>query len=302
MFESLLITGANGFVGQSVLDQIVLLPEVQRPRVITVATRREFPEVNWFISQGLNINSVIADLTEPWKFDRDFSHVIQLAADGSSNAYSDVSSRNFVKISERLVQWCQLSKNAIEVFHASSGACFGYQALDKGRSSPIEWNKENFVNGRLRAEGMLKDAQDDGDLNLRIGRLYSFLGRHIATKTQYAASSFLIMAKRDGVVRITGSPATVRSYLDASDMADWILKSLIHTNCENPLSIGSSTEVTILELAHEIARLIGVEVKIESNLIQPDRYVANNEETMVTLGVRETKTWKESVLEFVENS
>ena len=302
MFESLLITGANGFVGQSVLDQIVSLPEGQRPRGITVATRREFPKINWFISQGLNINSVIADLIEPWKFNRDFSHVIQLAADGSSNAYSDASSRDFVKISEQLIQWCQLSKNPIEVFHASSGACFGYQALNKVQSSPIDWNKENFVNGRLQAERMLKDAQDDGNLNLRIGRLYSFLGRHIATKTQYAAPSFAIMAKRDGVVRITGNPATVRSYLDASDMSDWILKSLINANCKNPLSIGSSTEVTILELAHEIARLIGVEVKIESNSTQPDRYVADNEETKVTLGVQETKTWKESVLEFIVNS
>ena len=302
MFESLLITGANGFVGQSVLDEIVSMPEGQRPSAITIVTRREFPNVEKFIEQGLKINSVIADLTETWNFNRDFSHVIQLAADGSMTAYSEVSSREFVKISEQLIQWCKLSKNAIEVFHASSGACFGYQALDKGRSSPIEWNKENFVNGRLQAERMLKDAQDDGNLNLRIGRLYSFLGRHIATKTQYAAPSFAIMAKRDGVVRITGNPATVRSYLDASDMSDWILKSLINANCKNPLSIGSSTEVTILELAHEIARLIGVEVKTESDSTQPDRYVADNEETKVTLGVRESKTWKESVLEFIVNS
>ena len=61
MFESLLITGANGFVGQSVLDQIVSLPEGQRPRGITVATRREFPKINWFISQGLNINWTLCD-------------------------------------------------------------------------------------------------------------------------------------------------------------------------------------------------------------------------------------------------
>ena len=60
--------------------------------------------------------------------------------------------------------------------------------------------------------------------------------------------------------------------------------------------------MTILELAHEVARLIGVEVRVESTLAQPDRYVADNEETMTTLGVRETKTWKESVLEFIEKS
>ena len=302
MFESLLITGANGFVGQSVLDEIVSMPEGQRPSAITIVTRREFPNVEKFIEQGLKINSVIADLTETWNFNRDFSHVIQLAADGSMTAYSEVSSREFVKISEQLIQWCQLSKNSIEVFHASSGACFGYQALDRSQPSSIEWNKKKFVNGRLQAERILKNAQDDGILNLRVGRLYSFLGRHIATKVQYAAPSFVTMAKRDGVVRIMGSPATVRSYLDASDMADWILKSLIETKCKNPLAIGSSTEVTILELAHEIARQIGVGVEVESTLSQPDRYVADNEETMATLGVRETKTWKESILELIEKS
>ena len=302
MFESLLITGANGFVGQSVLDEIVSLPEGQRPSAITIVTRREFPNIDQFIEQGLKINSVIADLTETWNFNRDFSHVIQLAADGSITAYSEVSSREFVKISEQLIQWCQLSKNPIEVFHASSGACFGYQALDRSQSLSIEWNKEKFVNGRLQAERILKNAQDDGILNLRIGRLYSFLGRHIATKVQYAAPSFVAMAKRDGVVRILGSPATVRSYLDASDMGYWILKSLIETKSKNPLAIGSSTEVTTLELAHEVARLIGVEVEVESTTSRPDRYVADNEETMATLGVRETKTWKESILELIENS
>lgn len=300
MFDSLLITGANGFVGMSVLDQLVSLPNNQRPSAIAIVTRREFPQIREFIEQGLNIKSIIADLTKPWLFDRDFSHVIQLAADGSSSAYSDAASRAFVEISERLIHWCELSTDVPNIFHASSGACFGRQSLEDGRSIDSEWNKEQFVVSRLQAERILKNAQDDSKINLRIGRLYSFLGSRIATKIQYAAPAFVNMAKYDGIVRIKGNPSTVRSYLAASDMADWILKSLLDANCKNLLSIGSSTQVTIIELANEIARLFDAEVKIEPTKSRADRYVADNRETMSILGVQETKTWKESVLELVE--
>ena len=300
MLESLLITGANGFVGLSLLDYLVALPNSQRPRLVAIVARREFPQIREFIEQGLNIKLFLADLTEPWTFDRDFSHVIQLAADGSSSAYSDEASFAFVKISQQLINWCELSSQPPFVFHASSGACFGYQSLDSGQLINSIWNKEQFVAGRLQVEQMLKNAEDNGKMNLRIGRLYSFLGSRIATKIQYAAPAFAQMAKYDGTIRIKGNPSTVRSYLAASDMADWIMKSFMNINCNNLLTIGSSTQTTILELANEIARLFDAEVEIQPNLTLADRYVADNKETMGILGVQETKTWKESVLEMVE--
>ena len=300
MLDSLLITGANGFVGRSVLDKIVSLPEDQRPNEIGLVIRREFPQINQLIEQGLNIKLIFADLTEPWMFDRDYSHVIQLAADGSNRAYGNAACSDFVKITQRFLHWCHLSNNVPSTFHASSGACFGYKGLDKSLLSDTDWNKKKFVESRLQAENLLKNAHEEGRLNLRIGRLFSFLGGHISTKAQYAAPSFITMAKRDGVVRVTGNPSTVRSYLDANDMADWILKSLLNDECGEILSIGSSVEVTILELAKEVARLIDAKVEVIPTVSPPDWYVAENQETMNTLAVKETKSWEESIIELVQ--
>jgi cell division protein FtsI/penicillin-binding protein 2 len=66
------------------------------------------------------------------------------------------------------------------------------------------------------------------------------------------------------------------------------------------LSIGSSVEVTILELAKEVARLIDAKVEVIPTVSPPDWYVAENQETMNTLAVKETKSWEESIIELVQ--
>ena len=257
------------------------------------------------IGLNLKIVHIQADLLDEWKFDRSVTHVLQLAADGSENAYSQKASDDFVMFSLRLIEWCETLSHKPVVMHVSSGACFGYFPImsDGARShrtnipSNGTWSKAKFVEGRLEAERLLRQAREANKFNLQIARLYSFIGEHIREKIHYAVPSFISMAKTSGVIRLTGDPMTVRSYLSADDMSNWIFTAL-KSDQELPLlSIGSSVPVTMIDLAEFIAKQFSAKVVVDDHHKIGDVYVADNESTKNLLKVDETISWQQALLD-----
>ena len=308
--ESLLITGASGFVGQSFLDFLSELPSNELPERIGLTTRGGPLRVPASLLSRTNVQEIICDLQEPWRFDFQASHIINLAGDGSSNAYSSQAAEMFGLITKNLSDWCR-DQFSPTVFHASSGACFGYFPLplriEKYHSfekelpfEPISNNrKEIFVRGRIAAEELLKAADQEHILDLRIGRLFTFIGKHLRDKPHYAISSFVNMAETSKKIEISGNPLTTRSYLNAKDMAIWIYKSLNPDVDSSILSIGSSTPVTMIELANFIAKQSDSKVILLNPETEGDVYIANNRTTLERLQVIETESWQDSVMKYM---
>lgn len=304
----MLITGASGFVGRSVVDFLSTLSLNQRPELITLVSRTEIKDLGKAIVANLRINHVQADLLDEWKFDRSVTHVLQLAADGSENAYSQKASDDFVIFTRRLIEWCDTLSQTPVVMHVSSGACFGYFPLSSTGAPNSEsnnarnkvWHKTNFVEGRLEAERLLRQASDAKKFDLQIARLYSFIGGHIREKIHYAVPSFISMARNLGVIRITGDPMTVRSYLSAQDMSNWIVAAL-QSDLDLPLlSIGSSVPVTMIDLAEFVAKQFSAKVVIDDQYEIGDLYVADNEITKDLLKVDETISWQQALLDLID--
>ena len=298
--KNLLITGASGFVGRSVVDYISSIAEDQRPESITLVSRSTIDDLDKQVINDLNLKYVQADLLDKWSFDSSFTHVLQLAADGSELAYSEKAATDFVKFTQRLIEWCETLANKPVVVHASSGACFGYFPLLSSNDSLNNWSKFRFVEGRLAAEHLLQSAQYREIFDLRIARLYSFIGSHIRGKIHYAVPAFISMAKASGVIRLTGDPMTVRSYLSALEMSQWIIAALNAKSGLPLLSIGSSVPVTMLDLAEFVAEQFSAKVEVESHEITGDRYVADNQITKTALGVDEAISWKHAVVQLID--
>ena len=271
-------------------------------------SRSEIEDLNDVVAKKLKIKHVQADLLDQWKFDNSVTHVLQLAADGSENAYSQKASDDFVIFTRRLIEWCETLSQPPSVVHASSGACFGYvpiipdgHASSQANSARNEkWSKANFVEGRLEAERLLRQAQGDKKFDLQIARLYSFIGEHIREKIHYAVPSFISMAKSSGVISLTGDPMTVRSYLSAHDMANWLVAALQADTKLPMLSIGSSAAVTMLDLAEFIAEQFSAKVIVNDQHEIGDVYIADNELTKDLLKVDETISWQEALLDLTK--
>lgn len=267
-----------------------------------MVSRTPISDVDRDVSAKLQIRRVLADLTQPWTLDHSITHIIQLAADGSSNAYGKQAAVDFVQISRRLIDWCESLGSKPIVFHASSGACFGHFPLETANQDPKVWTKSEFVEGRLRAERLLQDADGLGTIDLRIARLYSFIGRHLSGKTHYAVPSFVSMARANRSILLFGNPLTTRSYLSAQEMAHWIVTAVKLDMKPTMLTIGSAVPVTMIELAEFVADHFSADVHVENRNAVGDIYVADNSLTKKTLGVNESTHWRQSLLEFIQES
>jgi nucleoside-diphosphate-sugar epimerase len=295
--ESLLITGSNGFVGQSIVNQISHLDQKSLPKKIVLATRAgltfTLPEslesITTFVSQ---------DLSKEWEFDHNVSHLINLAADGSNSPYSENANQVFTAITRNLISWIGKSHSNPKVFHASSGACFGRFPIDGIKDE--SYTKSNFEINRINAEALLKNSAANLDFELTIGRLFTFSGNLLLSKGQYAITDFIKSAIDSRNVIVSGDPRTVRSYLHQDAMAHWILKSLIMNTAGMTLQIGSSHAVTIKELAEFIAQKTSTQVTYNNSPAIGDIYLPKNEETRTKLGVEEGVNWNNAVEEMID--
>jgi len=308
--ESLLVTGVNGFVGRSFLKYLDSLAEVDLPKKICLVSRDgKFPTLEK-LQQKTELFYVTADLEESWSFSFPATHIAHFAADGSTSAYSIAAADKFIRISVNLENWI-LGLNCPTVFFASSGACFGRVSLSneaqlqfqevEGLSirNRLEEDKAQLIRSRLQAEESLLNLESSGLIDLRIGRLFSFIGNSLFNKPQYAVNAFIEMGLSGAEIQIKGDPMTVRSYLSECDMADWIYKSINQKIESKYLEIGSTQPVTILELANEISAQTGTKVKLPKSYQPGDLYVANSIETQTLLGVTETISWQNALESYI---
>ncbi len=308
--ESLLITGGSGFVGQSLLDYLSTLPKECLPQKIAVTAHNNRVKIPTQLSENIKVIEVPINLGEPWEIDFRASHVIHLAADGSQEAYTTKAAKSFELMAQNLIKWCEGQESPI-VFHASSGACFGHTSLNPddreshffNHESPthlaLESKKEEFIKSRLSVEALLERGRLEGVIDLRIGRLFSFIGNHLRKKPHYAVSSFVHMAETAKRIEITGNPSTTRSYLSAADMSCWIYKALDSEMSGEILSIGSSIPVTMFELASFVAEVAKSSVVLLNPLAEGDYYVADNQNTCERLQEFETEQWQTSILKYM---
>ena len=299
--QSLLVTGSKGFVASSFFDHLATLPIEERPVNLGLVARNVPPQLPDELAAHTKITRIEADLSKPWEFKYPATHIAHFAEDGSANAYSKEAAGNFVSMVEHLVSW-SAELDSPTVFLASSGACSGHlpigEEIVEADSGSVE-RKALFVESRLTAENKLRQAQDKGQVDLRIGRLYSFIGRHLFEKPHYAVSSFVNMALDKKNIEIEGNPRTTRSYLSADDMSDWIYRSLGPEVGSENLSIGSEKPVTMKELADHIAGVTGSRVTLLKPTISGDYYVANNRQTRTRLLVQERTSWQTAVDEYL---
>lgn len=308
--QALLVTGANGFVGRSFLKYLDTVPTNDLPLKVCIVSRDEKFPATATLKLRMEVSFVVADLEEPWEFSFPATHIAHFAADGSTNAYSTVAAEKFLRITRNLEKWI-VGLECPTIFLASSGACFGYVPLKSevylsGRGTSnisggirVSEEKAPLIQSRIQAEESLLLLESSGAIDLRIGRLFSFIGNSLYNKPQYAVNYFVNMALSSSVIEVLGDPRTIRSYLSEYDMANWIYKSLRKKIDPNYLAIGSANSVTILELANEVSAQTGAKVHLPKSFEPGDIYIADNLETQKLLNVTETISWQNALTRYI---
>lgn len=281
----LFITGGTGFFGKSMLDYRLRHPEWEwadaewvvlsrSPEIFKVA----FPR----LSNQNGISFVAGDI-------RDFSFpagpfdAIIHAATSALTTISDEEMMSVTVEGTRHVVEFAKAVGSPKILFTSSGAVYGPLTSRARETDPCN-PMTAYGKGKLESERLLLDS----GLDVKIARCFAFVGPYLNRKIHYAIGNF-IQDCLDGVdIEIKGDGTSLRSYLYADDLVEWLFAILDNGRNREIYNVGSNEIVSIKELAYRVKELIGKESSIITRLSksckQPEMYVPEIEKSISLIG------------------
>lgn len=301
--ETLLITGGTGFVGKCLLGEIK--DRNEKMNVVTTSRRtcpsNAISHVRWDVTS-----------TEPPALSPDT--IIHAATPASAALNASDPSRMFWIIVEgmrQLIKFAESCERPPTIVFLSSGAVYGEMPDDLvkfpenfvGSVSPLD-PKSAYANGKRAAEFLLTEAAARGVCKSVVTRLFAFSGENLPLDRHFAIGNFVRDAATRKEIVVRGDGSAIRSYLDGSDMARWILAAAKNGNSEFAYHIGSDEPISIGDLAEVVAvraeKFLGFKPRIRYEALKlstdgVNRYVPETSETERSLSVNQLVSLEESI-------
>ena len=279
----ILVTGASGFVGRWMVASLVeIRRQLNLPHMaVDVLVRDPVSALDRLGSElWSEVEVVEGDIKSPWHVSRPVTHVIHGATPSSIRSGGD-RQRDVLLTSvigtHHLIHAVGDQSRPPRVLHLSSGAVYGPQPLSVERI-PETWAggptpylaTSPYAEGKRAGEAQLEAASREGLVNSIQARLFAFLGPGIPTEEGFAIGNFAGQASRKQPIVVKGDGTTIRSYLEAKELASWLILLLIKGEPETPYNVGSPTGRSLRTWAEECASIAGVDVMV-GNQQQGDR-------------------------------
>lgn len=222
-----------------------------------------------------------------------FDYCIHAATPVVSDDLSDsdaVMTAIIVEGTKRVLDFTRLA-NVGRVLYISSGAVYGVQPAE------LEHIPESFPcnpvsvygKGKLRAEELCLESGFD----CVIARCFAFVGPHMPLDAHFAIGNFIGNCLRNEPIVIKGDGSPVRSYMYASDLAEWLISILLKGVKGEVYNVGSEDAIAIADLAKKVRSkaLTRNEIKISSprnKFKNPSLYIPSVEKAMRGLNLKLT--------------
>jgi dTDP-glucose 4,6-dehydratase len=306
------IAGGTGFVGRWMLESLVWAEDELGLGVRAVVLSRDpgrFAREVPHLAESRAITLQAGDVRSFEFPDGEFSHILHMATEtnvGSSAPTPMLEFETAVDGTRRVLDLAE-SRGVGRVLYTSSGAVYGLQPPEYARVSedmalaPAPQDvSAAYAHGKRAAEFLCCAARDEMGLDVTIARLFAFVGPYLSLESGFAVGNFIRDAMRGGPIRVTGDGTPRRSYLYAGDMACWLWTILLRGEAARPYNVGSEVDLSILELADTVARVLGDHLRVEVART-PDpgsavhRYVPDTSRASGELGLRVSVTLEDGI-------
>ena len=259
-----LVSGAAGFIGSHLCERLLADGHsvLGLDNLITGA-RRNLAH----LANHSRFRFIEHDVTQPVKLDGHFDHVWHLASLASPKEYlahpietlesGSTGTRNMLEIARR---------DQARFLVTSTSECYG----DPLQHPQVEtyWGNVNPVGVRScydeskrYAEAMTMAYHRYHGVRTNIARIFNTYGPRMALKDGRVVPAFLDQALQGQPLTIFGDGTQTRSFCYVSDMVDGLVR-LASSDERFPVNLGNPAELTILEFAERIRRLMGAELPI----------------------------------------
>jgi nucleoside-diphosphate-sugar epimerase len=299
----LLITGGTGFVGSWILESLRWANEELDAGVDALVLTRDpddFTRRRPHLAQAKGVRLHRGDIRTFETPGESFSHVIHGAASADAALYA----REPLDMLDTIVQGTRralesAAQNGSAVLLVSSGAVYGRQPVEvsnvredfAGAPDPLDPGQV-YAEGKRTAELMGAVYAGQNGLDVKIARLFAFVGPYLPLDRHLAVGNFIRDRLAGGPVAIAGDGTPLRSYLYGADLAVWLWTILVRAASCRPYNVGSDRAVSISEVAHTVAEVLPPGVAVTRAReprpgIPPERYVPDTSRARSELGLED---------------
>jgi len=271
------ITGASGFFGRKILEQIIALNKCDC-NLNVVALSRNLEGVKKYdpsLMSNESIHWIEGDIENFVFPGGDFDLILHMATATSEETFSGMDQlsklKSLMRGTERILDFAGASK-VKKVLFTSSGVVYGdYSSNTMSSSVPEDYLggpctidiASAVGEGKRVAEYLCSYYSKKYNFDFVIARCFSFSGVGLPLHLHYALGNFIAAAAEGKNIEIKSDGMAKRSYLDIDDLGVWLLTMLFLNTSSNIYNVGSNVEITIKELAEKVSSLINPDIKIK---------------------------------------
>jgi UDP-glucuronate decarboxylase len=261
----ILVTGGAGFIGSHLCErllnenhEVICLDNFftgRRENVAHLLDRRQFELLRH-------------DVTEPILLEVDQIYNLACPASPVHYQYNPVKT---VKTSVMgAINMLGLAKRVkARIFQASTSEVYGDPLIHPqtedywGNVNPIGL-RSCYDEGKRIAETLFMDYHRQNGVDTRIVRIFNTYGPKMLANDGRVVSNFIVQALRGEELTIYGSGEQTRSFCYVDDLVEGFIR-LMNAEADDihlPVNIGNPGEFTMNELAAEVGKIIGKDIKI----------------------------------------
>ncbi len=120
------------------------------------------------------------------------------------------------------------------------------------------------------AETLMMDYHRQNGVDIRIARIFNTYGPRMLENDGRVVSNFIVQALRGDELTLYGTGEQTRSFCYVDDLIEGFVRLMNTEGVHDPVNLGNPGEFTIRELADEVARACGREVRVKYQPLPQD--------------------------------
>src|SRR5918998_1060424 len=127
-----------------------------------------------------------------------------------------------------------------------------------------------YDEGKRLAETLMMDYHRQNRVDTRIIRIFNTYGPRMLENDGRVVSNFIVQALRGQELTIYGEGSQTRSFCYVDDLVDGLMRLMAAEGRHEPVNLGNPVEFTIRQLADEVARVVGRDVRLVQRPLPQD--------------------------------
>jgi dTDP-glucose 4,6-dehydratase len=266
MPKTLLIIGATGFFGRSIIDFIFHNnKKIKFKKILLLSRRISKKKFDQKFNKDIKVKRIRADISKLKKIPY-ADYVIYCAID--HNYYQDHKAVcNYYKLAKK---YHLKSK----ILYTSSGAVYVFQPkyikkinenylINNKRVNFKDIKKNNYSITKLKNEKIFKKLSQL-KIKVSIARCFAFVGKHLPRDSNYVIGNFIKNILNKEKIEIKSNYHVIRSYMHEYDLVNWLLKIINNSNINCPTyNVGSDQPVDIRNLGLYLSNRHKLDIKLK---------------------------------------